>query len=64
MDGRIHLIATISKISDLEEYSGHVEYDCESLLFYSGVKNFPEIGEIATFNLNNSTKFCNGVKNI
>lgn len=58
----IHFEAIISKISDLENYSGHVEYDCESLLFSSEGKNNPEIGAKATFTLNNLTKFNNGVK--
>lgn len=62
VDDEIHFEAIISKISDLENYSGHVEYDCESLLFSSEGKNNPEIGVKATFTLNNLIKFNNGVK--
>ena len=62
VDDEIHFEAIISKISDLENYSGHVEYDCESLLFSSEGKNNPEIGAKATFTLNNLIKFNNGVK--
>lgn len=62
IDGKIHFIAIISKISDLEDYSGHVEYDCEALLFNSDGKCFPELGKKATFELNNLTKFNNGLK--
>ncbi|MFD2907763.1 M14 family zinc carboxypeptidase [Flavobacterium ardleyense] len=56
----IHFEAIISKISDLENFSGHVEYDCKSMLFSSEGKNFPEIGAKASFNLNNLTYFNNG----
>lgn len=59
---KIEFIAIISKISDLENYFGHIEYDCESQLFSSEGKNYPEIGEKATFNINNSIKFANGIK--
>ena len=62
VDDEIHFEAIISKISDLENYSGHVEYDCESLLFSSEGKNNPEIGVKATFTLNNLIKFNNGLK--
>ena len=58
----IHFKAKISKVSDLEEYSGHTEYDCESMLFSENGINIPEIGKEANFYLNNLTKFNNGVK--
>ena len=51
--------AIISKISDLDNFSGHVEYDCKAMLFTSEGRNFPEIGAKATFNLENLTYlFC------
>lgn len=56
----IHFEAVISKISDLEDFSGHVEYDCKLMLFSSQGKNFPEIGAKVSFNLNNLTYFNNG----
>lgn len=59
---KIEFTAIISKISDLENYFGHIEYDCESQLFSSEGKNYPEIGEKATFNINNSIEFANGIK--
>jgi hypothetical protein len=62
IDGKIHFIAIISKISDLEGYSGHVVYDCEGLIFNSEGKCFPELGKKATFELNNLIKFNNGLK--
>ena len=59
---KVEFRAIISKISDLENYFGHVEYDCESMLFSSNGKPYPIIGEEATFDLNNSIKFNNGLK--
>lgn len=60
--GKIEFVAIISKISDLENYFGHIEYDCESKLFSSDGKHFPEIGAKATFTINNSVFFNNGIK--
>jgi hypothetical protein len=59
---KVEFKAIISKISDLENYFGHVEFDCEFMLFSSGDKHYPEIGEVATFDLNKSIKFNNGLK--
>lgn len=59
---KVKFRAVISKISDLEHYFGHVEYDCESFLFSSNGKPYPILGEEATFDLNNSIKFNNGLK--
>lgn len=61
-DDEIYFRAKISKVSDLEEYSGHIEYDCESMLFSANGINIPEIGKEANFYLNNLTEFNNGVK--
>lgn len=61
-EGEVSFNAVISKISDLEDYNGHMEYDCNSLLFSSNGVNFPEIGKKADFYLNNLTEFNNGVK--
>ena len=60
--GKVKFRAVISKISDLDHYFGHVEYDCDSLLFSSNGKPYPILGEEATFDLNNSIKFSNGLK--
>ncbi|WP_396197256.1 M14 metallopeptidase family protein [Flavobacterium sp.] len=60
--GKVKFRAVISKISDLDHYFGHVEYDCESLLFSSNGKPYPILGEEATFDLNNSIQFNNGLK--
>ena len=60
--GKVKFRAVISKISDLDHYFGHVEYDCDSLLFSSNGKPYPILGEEATFDLNNSIQFNNGLK--
>ena len=60
--GKVEFRAIISKIADLENYFGHVEYDCESMLLSSNGKPYPILGEEATFDLNNSIKFNNGLK--
>ena len=61
-NNEIYFKAKISKVSDLEEYSGHTEYDCESMLFSENGINIPALGKEANFYLNNLTKFNNGVK--
>ena len=61
-NNEIYFKAKISKVSDLEEYSGHTEYDCESMLFSENGINIPEIGKEANFYLDNLTEFNNGVK--
>ena len=59
---KVEFVAIISKISNLENYFGHIEYDCESQFFSSDGKHFPEIGAKATFTINNSVYFNNGLK--
>jgi hypothetical protein len=59
---KVEFLAIISKISDLENYFGHVEYDCKSMLFSLDGKNYPEIGAKATFNIDNLAYFDNGIK--
>ena len=61
-NNEIYFKAKISKVSDLEEYSGHTEYDCESMLFSENGINIPEIGKEANFFIDNLTEFNNGVK--
>ena len=61
-NNEIYFKAKISKVSDLEEYFGHTEYDCKSMLFSENGINIPEIGKEANFYLDNLTEFNNGVK--
>lgn len=61
-DKGIEFVAIIDKISDLEGYFGHREYDCENGVFSSNISLFPKNGEKADFFINNLTCFYNGVK--
>lgn len=61
-NGQLEFIATIVKIDDLQDFKGHLEYDCANGLFLSKGLNFPKIDEKADFFINNLTEFNNGVK--
>ncbi|EAZ94475.1 hypothetical protein FBBAL38_12295 [Flavobacteria bacterium BAL38] len=60
-DGQLKFIAKIAKIDDLQNFKGHIEYDCENGLYSSNCLHFPIIGENADFIINNLTKFDNGL---
>lgn len=60
-DGQLKFIAKIAKIDDLQNFKGHIEYDCENGLYSSNGLHFPIIGENADFIINNLTKFDNGL---
>lgn len=61
-DGQLKFVARIIKIDDLQDFKGHLEYDCKNGLFTSKGKYFPIIEEKADFFINNLTEFNNGVK--
>ena len=48
---------------DLQNFKGHLEYDCKEGLFLSNGIHFPILEEKADFFINNLTEFNNGVKN-
>ena len=57
--------AYISEIGDLEEFHGHVEYDCGGALFTSeDGSNTPKIDEKADFLIGIDKKFVNGKRKI
>ena len=60
--GQLKFVATIAKIDDLQNFKGHLEYDCEEGLFESKGEYFPKIENKADFFINNLTEFNNGVK--
>ena len=60
--GQLKFVATIAKIDDLQNFKGHLEYDCEEGLFSSKEIHFPVLEEKADFFINNLTEFNNGVK--
>jgi hypothetical protein len=61
-DGQLKFEATIIKIDDLQDFKGHLEYDCADGLFESNGKHVPKIEDKADFFINNLTEFNNGVK--
>lgn len=61
-EGKLKFVAEIVKIDDLQNFNGHLEYDCAGGLFSMNGENFPRIGDKANFFINNLTKFSNGVK--
>jgi hypothetical protein len=61
-DGQLIYIATIVKLDDLQDFKGHVEYDCAYGLFSSQGFNHPVLGEVANFYIDNLTEFNNGLK--
>ena len=61
-NGQLKFVATITKIDDLQNFKGHLEYDCKEGLFSSNGIHFPVLEEKADFFINNLTEFNNGVK--
>mgnify|MGYP006199918239 FL=1 len=61
-EGELKFVAEIVKIDDLQNFNGHLEYDCAGGLFSINGNNFPKIGDKASFFIDNLTKFNNGVK--
>lgn len=61
-NGQLKFVATITKIDDLQNFKGHLEYDCKEGLFSSNGIHFPILEEKADFFINNLTEFNNGVK--
>ena len=61
-NGQLKFLATIAKIDDLQNFKGHLEYDCKEGLFSSNGIHFPILEEKADFFINNLTEFNNGVK--
>jgi hypothetical protein len=61
-DGQLKFVATIVKINDLQDFKGHLEYDCANGLFTSKGMNYPVLGEKTDFFIDNLTEFNNGVK--
>jgi hypothetical protein len=56
----IEFEARIIQIEDLENHSGHVEFDLNEIVYNCNISNLPEIGAKADFILGESVKFKNG----
>ena len=61
-NGQLKFVASIVKIDDLQDFKGHLEYDCANGLFESKGRYFPKLEDKADFFINNLTEFNNGVK--
>ena len=61
-DGQLKFVARIDKIDDLQDFKGHLEYDCKNGVYSSNGFSYPVVGENADFFINNLTEFNNGVK--
>jgi hypothetical protein len=61
IDNQICFNAYIVHISKLDDYFGHFEYDAKGAVYYDEVQNFPKINMQATFYLDNSIRFHNGL---
>lgn len=60
-DAEVGFIAEITQIDNLEQSFGHVEYDCEEMVFSSSYGNLPKLQQKADFYLNNLLKYSNGI---
>jgi len=61
IDGKICFNAYISKIGELDDYFGHVEYDAEGARYSDDSGNIPKLEQKADFYLDNKLKFVNGL---
>ena len=61
-DGQLKFVARIDKIDDLQDFKGHLEYDCKNGVYSSNGFSYPVVGENADFFINNLTEFNNGIK--
>jgi hypothetical protein len=58
---KVHFIAKISKIGDLQGYKGHFEFDAANRKFDSAYGKMPILDKIADFTLGNDVKIVNGL---
>ncbi|MBF2709273.1 M14 family metallopeptidase [Flavobacterium soyangense] len=61
IEGKICFNAYIVRISDLDNYFGHFEYDAKGALYQDDYDNFPKLDQKADFYLDNNVKFVNGL---
>jgi hypothetical protein len=62
VEGKIVFEAYISKIGELDDFFGHLEYECDGMIYNDELNNIPEIDMKTNFNLNKSVKFVNGLR--
>lgn len=61
IEGKIYFNAYIVRISDLDNYFGHFEYDAKGALYQDKKDNIPKLDQKADFYLDNNVKFVNGL---
>lgn len=61
IEGQICFNAYFIQIGDLENYSGHFEYDAKGATYTDDFDNIPKIDQKADFKLDNNIKFVNGL---
>ncbi len=61
IEGKIYFNAYFVRISDLDDYFGHFEYDAKGALYQDEYDNFPKLDQKADFYLDNNVKFVNGL---
>lgn len=62
VDDLIQFEGTIVAVGDLDNKSGHVEYDGSGELFIDGSSHFPIIGQKANFRIGKNNKYVNGLR--
>lgn len=61
IDDNVVFNGFISKVGDLENYFGHVEYDMEGKKFCNNHNNIPKLDQKADFSIDNKVIFVNGM---
>jgi len=61
IDKTIIFNAFVIKIGDLENYSGHAEFDGQKKLYSDNNHNIPELNQKADFFLDQTVEICNGI---
>jgi hypothetical protein len=61
VENKVCFNAYITKIGELDDYFGHLEYDGENALYRDNHNNFPKFDQKANFYLENNANFVNGV---
>jgi hypothetical protein len=64
VDNKINFVAEIIQIDTLNDFIGHLDYDCKRMVFDSKYGNLPIINKKADFKLNNMLKCSNGLLNL
>ena len=60
IDDKVCFNAYIVEIGDLENYSGHIEYNGNEALYHDACGDFPKLNQKADFNLDYKVCFVNG----